>query len=214
MTQKKVTLKQLEERLVYLQSFIKDCVGSINTDDYHMAFFSKSKGKQISYEEIQEFSIEERYSMAVSLINDKDFFNGREGSGENIHKAGRVLYMLGFRELAADVNKLAANYYVSKGYQDEIEEIKHQIKQKKINSKGGKGRTSCHKDAALKIAADTWETTPGASMASLSVKIHAHINKKYRGIPEPDTIKEWLSKSGMNPNVTPKTKDYEIVVKC
>lgn len=208
---KKRTIKQLEEDLAYYKSFIDKCVDACDENNYSMAFSMKDK-PSVTYEDIQELPLEERYEWANELINDKVFFDGRDGKGENIHKAKRVLYLLGFRELAAAVSKMSIDYSVSKQYQPKIESIQAQIKQKKITSKGGKNRTSHYKDIALKIAGDTWMCTPGASMETLAKKIHDHLNKKRTDIPEPSTIKTWLKKSGLNPNISPKVQKYELVI--
>ncbi|EEJ3565015.1 hypothetical protein AA437_001535 [Salmonella enterica subsp. enterica] len=210
---KKKTIKQLEDDLKYFESFIKECGDAVDIERYTMAFYSRENEKDLSYEDIQSLSLDKRYEMCMNLISDVDFFNSSDAESNNVHKAIRVLYVMGFRELASTVHKMAVEYSFSEHYKEKIADIKHQIKQRKINSKGGKGRTSCHKDTALKIAADTWGNVPGASMESLSRKIHEYLNKKHRGIPEPGTIKTWLKNSGLNPDYTPKTKDYDLVVK-
>ncbi|MFN3071930.1 hypothetical protein ACKWMY_28010 [Serratia sp. J2] len=207
---KKRTLKQLEGDLEYYKSFIDKCVDSCNENNYSMAFSMKDK-PSVTYEDIQKLPLEERYEWANGLINDKEFFDGRE-ENENIHKAIRVLYLLGFRNLAGAVHKMSVDYSVSKHYQPKIESIQAQIKHKKMTSKGGVNRTSHYKDIALKIAGDTWMHTPGASMETLAKKIHDHLSKKRTDIPEPSTIKTWLKKSGLNPNVSPKIQKYELVI--
>ena len=210
---KKKTIKQLEGDLKYFESFIKECGDSVDIERYTMAFCSRENEKDLSYEDIQNLSLDKRYEMCMNLIGNVDFFNSSDAESNNIHKAIRVLYVMGFRELASIVHKMAVEYSISEHYKEKIADIKHQIKQRKINSKGGKGRTSEHKDAALKIASDTWEAIPNASMESLSRKIHEYLNKKYRGLPEPGTMKTWLRESGLNPEQLPKTKDYDLVVK-
>ncbi|MBS3890248.1 hypothetical protein [Serratia marcescens] len=208
---RKKTLKQLEDDLEYYKSFIGRCVESKNVQTFNLSFGLKGK-HSVSYEDIQELPLEERYSWAMKLINDKDFFNGKDGESEGIHKAIRVLYLLGFRELAAAVDMMAVDYSVSKYYQPKIEDIQAQIKHKKMTSKGGKGRTSRHKDIALQIAEKTWHETPGASMASLSKKIHAYLDRKHTDVPETETIEKWLKDSGLNPNISPKVRNYDLVV--
>jgi hypothetical protein len=211
---KKRTVKQLEDELKYYKSFIDKCSSSVGDGENYTMCFSSKEGGSLSYDDIQKIDLDKRYSIATKLLDDDGFFKEGDGVGKNIHKATRVLYILGFRELAATVNKISVEYFLSNEYQDKITSITHQIEHKKLSSKGGKGRVSRHKEAALKIAADTWELVPGASMSTLARKIYEHLNEKYRGLPEPSTIEKWLSDSGLNPKFTPKTKDYKIVVKC
>lgn len=208
---KKRTFKQLEGDLAYFKSFIEQCVDTCNEKNYSMSFSMKGKSS-VTYEDIQELPLEERYEWANKLINDKTFFDGRLGEGENIHKAIRVLYLLGFRELAGAVHKMSIDYSVSKHYQPKIESIQAQIKHKKMTSKGGVNRTSHYKDIALKIASDTWESTPGASMETLARKIYEYLNKKHTDVPESSTIKTWLKKSELNPKVLPKVQRYNLVI--
>ncbi|MCX8959449.1 hypothetical protein [Erwinia psidii] len=210
---KKKTIKQLEDDLKYYEEFIKKCGDVIDIEQYTISSFSSTSKKSLSYEDIQGMALEKRYEICMKLISDSDFSSGSDKESENIHKAIMILYGMGFRELSATVNKIAVDYFVSKSYSEKIAGIKHQIKQRKINSKGGKARTSIHKDGALKIAADTWAEFPGASMESLSRKIYEYLNGKYRGIPEPGTIKTWLKNSGLNPEHSPKIKNYDLVVK-
>lgn len=210
---KNKTLKQLEDDLEYIESFIEKCNNLVDVENFSMAFRSNESKGFMSFEDIQAIPLNTRYAMCLKCVNDSDFFNGKHKEYEDIHKAIRALYIMGFRELSATVHKMAISSSILKCYEEELADIKHQIKQKKITSKGGKGRTSRHKDTALKIAADTWGNVPNASMESLSVKIYEYLNQKYRGVPVPGTIKVWLKESGLNPNQSPKVKDYEVVVK-
>lgn len=210
---KKKTLKQLEGDLEHIESIIKKSEDIVDAERFSIAFCSSESKKPISFEDIQSMPLDTRYGMCLKHINDSDFFDGSNKEREVIHKAIRALYIMGFRDLSAAVHKMAIVYSISEHYKGDVADIKHQIKQKEITSKGGRGRTSCHKDAALKIAADTWGNVPCASMESLSFKIHEHLNRNYRGVPVPGTIKAWLKASGLNPEQSPKVKDYELVVK-
>ncbi|ETO44877.1 hypothetical protein [Morganella sp. EGD-HP17] len=206
--QKSKSLKQLQSDLNYIESFIEQCVASIpNNNDYTCAF-TKSDGEVATYEDIQNLSLDDRYKMAIDFYhtNDECF------KDNDIAKAIRVLYILGFRELSRAIHVLNVDYSITKYYQPKIEDIKSKIKHKKITGKGGKGRTNTHKDEVLKIASNTWDSIKNASRSSLSVKIHSYLDKKYRGIPTPRTIEEWLKKSGLDPKVVPSTNDYELII--
>lgn len=201
------TMKQLQDDLNYIESFIKQCVSHIpNGHDYSCSF--NLNGKDVTYEDIQNLSLDDKYKMAVDFYNTTDeYFKNDE-----IGKAIRILYILGFRDLSRVVNVLSVDYAITKYYQPKIEDIKSKINHKKITGKGGKERTNKHKDEALKIASDTWAAVKNASRSSLSVKIHSYLDKKYRGIPTPRTIEGWLKKSGIDPKVVPSTNDYELVI--
>nr|ELQ1455421.1 hypothetical protein [Providencia rettgeri] len=204
---KQRTLKQLEDRLKYLESFIQQCVDAVS-GELSLAF--KINDKSVSYEDIQKLPLNERYSFANQLIESNEDFNDTQ-----IQLAIRTLYILGFRELAQTVHILDIDYGITQYYQPEIDEIKAEIKRKKITSKGGKNRANPHKEEGLKIAADTWKETPNASRASLAKKIRAYLNEKYIGIPENEAVEKWLKNSGLDPKISPNIsgEKYDLVIK-
>lgn len=210
---KKKTIKQLEEELKCFDVFVETCSEWLEPDNYRMKYYSREIGEDISCEDVLSMPLDKRYEIASELANNNSFEEVSIHGHGDAYKATRILYILGFKDLALFVNKRMIEYIISEQFRDKAENIKHQIKQKQINSKGGKGRTSKHKDEALKIASDTWTVIPNASMESLSRKIHEYLNKKYRGLPEPGTMKTWLKESGLNPEQSPKTKDYDLVIK-
>ncbi|MEL1294168.1 hypothetical protein WNJ65_10045 [Klebsiella pneumoniae] len=208
---KKRTLEQLEDDLNFYESFIKEYMSVIEghgNPEFTMSFGRRGERKLISYEEMQSYSLDERYELSKKIHTDTFWCDE-----DDTTKAIRVLYVLGFRDLAFAVHKVSAEHAINKDFSDKINEIKRQVSLKKVNSKGGENRTSRHKVTALQIASSTWKEVPGASMESLSRKIYDHLNKKHRDTPEPGTIKTWLRTSGLNPEQLPKIKDYELVIK-
>ncbi|HAT3724588.1 hypothetical protein [Citrobacter amalonaticus] len=208
---KKRTLEQLEDDLFYYESFLKEYMSVIEghgKPEFTMSFGKHGERKLISYEEMQSYALDERYELAKKIQTDAFWCDE-----DDTIKAIRVLYVLGFRDLAFAVHKVSAEHAINKDFSDKINEIKRQVSLKKVNSKGGKNRTSRHKNTALQIASATWGKVPRASMESLSRKIYEHLSKKYRDTPEPGTIKTWLRASGLNPDQLPKIKDYELVIK-
>ncbi len=206
---KKRTLPQLEEDMKYYELLVDRVSKQFKIENHDMAFFSREDKKMLHYDDLVTMDIGKRFD----LIKNSKYLKGLDGKDKDVYKAMIVLYMMGFKELSLAIRKMAVNYHISNEYGEKIAELKQQIKQRKINSKGGHGRTSCHKETALKIAGDTWGSFPNASMESLSVKIHEYLSKKYRGVPQPGTIKSWLKLSKLNPDCSPKIRDYELVIK-
>ncbi|EOV0901282.1 hypothetical protein ACOGYV_001234 [Edwardsiella piscicida] len=206
---KKNTLKILEEELNANESFIDYISKAIKIENYDSEFFCEANKKRINYDELMAMDAARR----LEIISDPGFLDGVIPREDGLYRSMIILYIMGFKELSFSVFKMEMEHYTVIPAYEKIADIKRQIEQRKINSKGGKGRTSCHKVSALKIALDTWEKIPGASMESLSVKIHEYLNNKYRGVPQPGTIKSWLKSSGLNPCQSPKIRDYELVIK-
>lgn len=199
------TLCELESDLEYFESFIKKCITE-SRENFDLAFTLDDQ--RVSYENIQELSLDERYKLALKVSKDVDDYRD-----VHIMRAIKVLYVMGFKDLSKEIAVRNIDYVLSKFYKPKIEHIKSEIKRKEITSKGGKGRTNKHKDEALKIAVDTWTIVKNASRSSLSFKIYNYLNKKYKGIPVPGTIEGWLKNSNIDPKVVPNTNDYELIIK-
>ncbi|EAN8506669.1 hypothetical protein GNM54_14050 [Salmonella enterica] len=82
----------------------------------------------------------------------------------------------------------------------------------KNRSKAKKGKTNRHHDSALRIAMDTWDKYPNASLAGMTEEIHSHLRSKWNDTPTAETIKLWLKKSNLYPDVTPKNRDFKLVI--
>lgn len=84
------------------------------------------------------------------------------------------------------------------------------IRQDRSNAK--KGKTNRHHDSALRIAMDTWDKYPNASLAGVTEEIHAHLRSKWNDTPTAETIKSWLKKSNLYPDAKPKNRDFKLVI--
>lgn len=206
---KKLTLKQLQEKLNDYESLLNEYTESLKARKDYAGVTLVENGEKIivPYDILQEIPLGERYEFVVKLINNSD-----HAHMDDNFKAVTVLQVLGFQGLAHSVWMSTLLADLISEYKDDIESLKSQIKQKEINSTGGKNRTSRHKKLALKIAANTWKEIPGASVPSLSTKIFIYLNGKFTDVPEVGTINSWLNKSNDNPKVTPKIRDYNLVV--
>lgn len=79
-------------------------------------------------------------------------------------------------------------------------------------SKAKKGKTNRHHDSALKIAMNTWDKYPNASLAGMTEEIHAHLRSKWNDTPTAETIKSWLKKSNLYPDAKPKNRDFKLII--
>ncbi|GKW32807.1 hypothetical protein PEC730217_15870 [Pectobacterium carotovorum subsp. carotovorum] len=132
-----------------------------------------------------------------------DYANRNGPSGENhiadslqgLHCAFLALTAVGCDEWAIRVAKIIPIISVmndgAKAYAN--------MKIREEKSKGGKGKTSRHKESALKIAADTWATYPNASIPGMRDELYAHFRAKWNDCPSSSTIQDWLKVSGLNP---------------
>lgn len=206
---KKLTLAQLEQKLLEAEALLKehDELMDFRDDDAKTPFVKNGERIRVSYNELQQYSLEERYEFAIDMINNSDFKIMSDD-----FKGVIALNILGFRSEAHASYKNIINMGVRNEFQFKIIELKSQINQRRINSAGGKKKTSRHKEYALKIAMDTWCEVPGASVPSLATKIFMHLNKKFTDVPEASTVESWLKKCDANPKVTPKVRNYELVI--
>lgn len=89
-------------------------------------------------------------------------------------------------------------------------------KEKKIisadRSKAKKGKTNRHYSTSLKIALDTWSVYPNASIAGLAESLSSHLRLSWNDAPVAGTIQTWLKESGLNPDVKPKNRKFELVI--
>ncbi|WP_227525787.1 hypothetical protein [Klebsiella pneumoniae] len=79
-------------------------------------------------------------------------------------------------------------------------------------SKARKGKTNRHQPTALRIAADTWDKYPHASLAGLSEDIYSYLRKSWKDVPVAGTVEKWLKESGLNPDVKPKNRNFELII--
>lgn len=206
---KKSTLKELQEQLVSCEQLLKQIEDDIDHgDDDKITLIKGTKRLKVTYLELQQYSLEERYEFIHDMLNNSQI--SKEGE---LFQALLILNVFGFFDISRALRKGLVKSYICLGFKEEIISIKSQIAQREINSIGGKNRTSRHKNQALKIASDTWEVIPGASASSLSIKIHTHLNKFFTDVPEAGAIETWLSSSEDNPRITPKLKKYNLVIK-
>lgn len=75
-----------------------------------------------------------------------------------------------------------------------------------------KGKTNRHHNNALKIAMNTWDKYPNASLAGVTEEIHAYLRSKWNDTPAAETIKSWLKKSNLYPDAKPKNRDFKLVI--
>lgn len=90
------------------------------------------------------------------------------------------------------------------------QEKKETISQDRSNAK--KGKTNRHHDSALRIAMDTWDKYPNASLAGMTEEIHAHLHSKWNDTPTAETIKAWLKKSNLYPDAKPKNRNFTLII--
>lgn len=135
--------------------------------------------------------------------------------GENtttILKAAIITDLIGCLDLRNNLmvlfNSMVVNAHNSKAM--DIFKKKKVISEDRSLAK--KGKTNRHYATAIKIAADTWDKYPNASLAGLSEDISAHLRKAWKDVPVAGTVEKWLKDSGLNPAIKPKNRNYELIV--
>jgi hypothetical protein len=91
---------------------------------------------------------------------------------------------------------------------DKYVEIK--ISEDKSNAR--KGKTNRHYEKAIEIAKNTWGEYPNASVSGLSDDIYKILSKTWTDVPASSTIYTWLNKSGFNPNIKIKNRNYKVIL--
>jgi len=205
-----LTLKQLEEKLSELEKHLKEHENSMdfNDEDVKTTYIKNGERIRVSHNQLQQYSLEERYEFAHDMIKNSQF-----NTMPDDFKGIMALDILGFRVEAFALWKKINILEAKELHECMTTPLKIQIERKRINSIGGKNRTNRHKATALSIAVATWNNTPGASSSSLAAKIYAYLSQKFTDAPEAGTIKTWLQKCEANPKVSPKTKNYDLVIK-
>lgn len=136
-----------------------------------------------------------------------------KGSGlQGLLKSAAILEVLGFERLAKQMRKLFSELLT----ENFMSGIREDAYAKKIisqdRSKAGKGNINPHKNAAIKIAKDTWDKYPNASQGGMTDELYHYFRKKRKDNPASGAIKSWLAESGLNPNVKPKNRDFTLVI--
>ncbi|EDF8222692.1 TPA: hypothetical protein I8627_000244 [Citrobacter freundii] len=174
-----------------------------------------------------KMSLEERLSFASDIENEKivvasnlilesgdvaQALDYKESGLSDMLKAAAILEVMGFERLSAQMRKRYGELFV----ETLMSGVREEAYAKKIisedRSKAKKGKTNKHHTEALRIAKDTWEKYPNASLAGLSEEIYAHLHKQWNDLPVAGTIKTWLQDSGMNPDVKPKNRNFKLVL--
>lgn len=175
-----------------------------------------------------QMSLEERLSFASDIENEKivvssniiidseemsNVLDYKDSGLSDILKSAAILEVMGFERLAVQMRRRYAELFI----ETLMSGVREEAYTKKIisedRSKAKKGKTNKHHTEALRIAKDTWDKYPNASLAGLTEEIYAHLHRKWNDLPVAGTIKTWLQDSGMNPDVKPKNRNFKLVVK-
>ncbi|ECG2981501.1 hypothetical protein EWG90_05970 [Salmonella enterica subsp. enterica serovar Derby] len=174
---------------------------------------------------IYEMSFEERIKMAHDIDNDKIIcapsvitpekavlmFDDMPALNDLV-KSSAILELLGFDMLARKLRAQCGEAFAKMIMAQKINEsyVKKIISEDR--SKARKGKTNRHYDSALRIAMDTWDKYPNASLAGMTEEIHSHLRSKWNDTPTAETIKSWLKKSNLYPDAKPKNRDFKLVI--
>jgi|APAga8741243855_1050100.scaffolds.fasta_scaffold00051_43 uncharacterized protein YrzB (UPF0473 family) len=210
-----------EEAETLANSFLKDGKGSFNEVNSILEAASKeywSNAERFNTLPLDQY--EEILTHARKLqtsFNSKEYVNAVLHGiyGENaatIVKAAIIADLIGCLYLRNDLmvlfNSMVENAHNSKAM--DIFKKKKVISEDRSSAK--KGKTNRHHASAIKIASDTWEKYPNASLAGLSEDISAHLRKTWKDVPVAGTVEKWLKDSGLNPDVKPKNRSYELII--
>ena len=50
------------------------------------------------------------------------------------------------------------------------------------------------------------------SLAGLSEDIYSYLKKSWKDVPVAGTVEKWLKESGLNPDVKPKNRNFELII--
>lgn len=135
--------------------------------------------------------------------------------GENaatILKSAIIADLIGCLDLRNDLISLF-NSMITNAHNSKAMDI---LKKKMIISEdrrlAKKGKTNRHHTEALKIAGDTWDTYPNASLAGVAEEVYSYLHGRYNGVPSADTVKKWLRDSGLNPDYKTKNRQFKLVM--
>lgn len=210
-----------EEAETLANSFLKDGKGSFNELNSILEAANKeywSNAERFNTLPLDQY--EEILTHARKLqtsFNSKEYVNAVLHGiyGENaatIVKAAIIADLIGCLYLRNDLmvlfDSMVENAHNSKAM--DIFKKKKVISEDRSSAK--KGKTNRHHASAIKIASDTWEKYPNASLAGLSEDISAHLRKTWKDVPVAGTVEKWLKDSGLNPDVKPKNRSYELII--
>lgn len=210
-----------EEAEALASSLLKDENGIFN--EINKIFESSSKKHLSNAERMNTLPLDQHEKILnharelQSSFNSKEYVNAvlHGICGENaatIIKAAIIADLIGCLDLRNDLMVLFISM-IEKAYNSKAMDI---FKKKKVISEdrrsAKKGKTNRHHDTAIKIASDTWGKYPNASLAGLSEDISAHLKKVWKDVPVAGTVEKWLKDSGLNPDVKPKNRNYELII--
>lgn len=210
-----------EEAEALANSLLKDEKGVFN--EVNNIFESASKNHWSNAERLNELPLDQHEKILTHARELQTSFNSKEHVnailhgiyGENaatIVKAAIIADLIGCLDLRNDLMVLFHSM-VENAHNSKAMDI---FKKKKVISEdrslAKKGKTNRHHATAIKIASDTWDKYPHASLAGLSEDISAHLRKAWKDVPVAGTVEKWLKDSGLNPAIKPKNRNYELIV--
>ncbi|EPH2928128.1 hypothetical protein RFD97_003613 [Klebsiella pneumoniae] len=162
--------------------------------------------------EIENEKIVVSSGMSISAGDVNETLNYENSDMSDMLKASAILEVMGFERLANQMRKRYGEMFVETlmGSLRQIEYAKKVISEDR--SKARRGKTNRHHVTALKIAADTWDKYPHASLAGLSEEIYIHLKSKWNDKLVLSTVYTWLKESGLNPDVKVKNRDFKLVL--
>ncbi|WP_214241147.1 hypothetical protein [Raoultella ornithinolytica] len=162
--------------------------------------------------EIENEKIVVSSGMSISAGDVNKTLNYDNSDMSDVLKASAILEVMGFERLANQMRKRYGEMFVERlmGSLRQIEYAKKVISEDR--SKARKGKTNRHQPTALRIAADTWDKYPHASLAGLSEDIYSYLRKSWKDVPVAGTVEKWLKESGLNPDVKPKNRNFELII--
>ncbi|MBA0208184.1 hypothetical protein [Pectobacterium brasiliense] len=162
--------------------------------------------------EIENKEIVVSSGMSISVEDVNKTLNYENSDMSDMLKASAILEVMGFERLANQMRKRYGEMFVETlmGSLRQIEHAKKVISEDR--SKARRGKTNRHYVTALKIAADTWARYPHASLAGLSEDIYSYLRKSWKDVPVAGTVEKWLKESGLNPDVKPKNRNFELII--
>ncbi|WP_420065041.1 hypothetical protein [Pectobacterium colocasium] len=210
-----------EDAEALANSLLKDDNGVFN--EINNIFESSSKKHWSNIERMNTLSLDQHEKILNHARELQSSFNSKEHINDVLHaiygenaativKAAIIADLIGCLDLRNDLMVLFISM-IENAHNSKAMDI---FKKKKVisedRSSAKKGKTNRHHDTAIKIASDTWGKYPNASLAGLSEDISSHLKKVWKDVPVAGTVEKWLKDSGLNPDVKPKNRNYELII--
>ncbi|EKN6064511.1 TPA: hypothetical protein ACPZOZ_001414 [Yersinia enterocolitica] len=166
-------------------------------------------------------SVEVRFLKAFRLdfdINNSNDFsnllNNFFGDGiSELAKVAEILNVLGLKRSSTTILAMLAKLIYSEMKKPINDEVTRRVIISERNRVAGKGNVNKNKELVIKIAKNTWEQYPNASLGGLRDEIYEHLTRNnITSRPSMATINDWLKKSEFRPSSKKTNRTFVLII--